>query len=447
MKRILALLAALCAALTLASCAIASQTQEPSNPILYYYRLAKENYGSENGVMGAERYDFGAKIPTLQEILDLYFSGPTDDKLVSPFPKGLRAESVSLDNGVLTVTLDDSFSSLSGISYTVAEACITKTMTQVNGVNSVCLETESQKQLEGSAQVTPMDFVCQELGTGDAETTVRLYFSDANGRYLVPEERKTIFSDATQIPSYVLQQLLAGPQEKQSLATIPEGTKLLSVSVDGGVCTVDFSSEFLLNKPTSELLERMTVFSIVDSLTELEQIQKVRILVEGKKVGQYLDMDLAEPLTRDESAVGVVRAGLNETDATLYVGCWKDGVLASVPVGVRKTSSETESEALLRQLVSFKARNGLTCPLPSGTSVQSVDESDGVCHVDFSESFLKCAGNEDEEKLAVRSVAATLATLDGVHAVRITVNAKSAGLRYMKLSETYTPDESWFFGN
>jgi len=449
MKRFTALVSALCLLLALFGCSEFSQGRtKPSNPIRFYYRLAEDPFNSDDGILGSERYDFGAKIPTLLEIFTQYFSGPTGETLVSPFPAGLEAKSVSLDNGVLTVTLDDSFSTLTGVNYTIAAACITRTMTQVEGVNSVCIETVSQHQLESSVPLSSADYVCREIATGDTETTVRLYFSDVNGRYLVAEERKNTFSDASQIPAYLIGQLIAGPQEKGSLATIPEGTKLLSVSVaDDGTCTVDLSSEFLLNKPRTELLERMTVFSIVDSLTELKQISKVRLLIEGKPVTQYLDMDLSKPLVRDDAAIGVVRAGMNEADATLYVNSGQKTKLASVPVGVRKTSNGTETEALLQLLLNFKARNSLSCPIPSGTGVQSVGQEDGICHVDFSQKFLNCVGDETAEKLAVRSVAATLCTLDGITGVRISVNGSSSGLRYVDLGETFSPEPDWFFDN
>lgn len=440
------LLTALCLLLCLSGCALRQAQEDPTNPIAFYYQLAEATFGSDNGVLGIEEHDFGAQIPTLQEITDVYFGGPTDETLISPFPKEIQAQAFSLDNGVLTITLDDSFSKLNGIGYTVASACLTKTMTQIKGVSSVCIETASQKQLETSKPMTSMDYVCRELGAENAETTVRLYFSDPNGRYLVAEERSSTFSEASQIPGYVMQQLIAGPEQENLLSTVPEGTRLLSIDVDeGGACVVDLSSEFLYNKPNTESTERMTVYSIVNSLTELEQIKTVRILVEGKPVGVYLDMDLTEPYTRDASAIGVVRTKLHETDATLYVKCWREGTLAAVPVCIRGTGGMTETEALLQELLTFKARNGLSSAIPSGTAVQNLEKKNGICYIDLSEKFLSCSGNRAAELLAVRSIAATLATLDGIDGVRISVGGQYKGLRYVDLTDVLVPQANWFF--
>ena len=66
-------------------------------------------------------------------------------------------------------------------------------------------------------------------------------------------------------------------------ATVPEGTKLLSVEVQDEILLLIFSGAY--RKPRSGSTgEMMTIVPIVNSLTELDGINKVQFLVEGKKV-------------------------------------------------------------------------------------------------------------------------------------------------------------------
>lgn len=408
----------------------------------FYYRDAPGKdghipFGTDNGAIGFERRAIHPD--TYSDLFALYFAAPLDPDLESPFPKGLSCLSTSVRDRVLTVSLSREFNGLNGIDRSIATACLVYTLTQFDEVDGVCLKMEGGEE---ARVLYPKDFVLEDLGAVNTETAVRLYFSDSNGRYLAPAERKQYFSDESQIPAYIVSQLIEGPTEQGQLAILPEGTALRGVSVDGdGLCTVDFSSEFLLNKPDTDLSERMTVLGVVNSLTELAQITRVRFLAEGEPVGVYYHMDLNRIYERDESAIGKVRADLNETDATLYVRCWDESSLAPVPVSIRENSQASLPERLLQRLSAFKPVNDLSTPLPEHVAVQSLTLADRVCKVDFSREFLSAAGDKTAEWRAVRSVVRTLTSLDEVETVFITVNGGSEGFLYCPLDRGYTAED------
>lgn len=437
--------AAVAAAVLLVGC---TQTNaDGSEEGLYFYYLDNlsdyDTFGSPDGALEAEARTFPDGIPDYVQLLNLYFEGPESDRLRSPFPEDLRCLETSLDESVLTVILSDAYDSLQGINRTLAAGCIVKTLCQLEHISGICLETEHNASLSGEPKVlTVNDFVCEDLGAVNTETTVRLYFSDLNGRYLVSSDQKMYFSDADEIPTYVMEQLIAGPTQNDQLPTIPEGTELLGLTVENnGNCTVDLSSEFLYNRSDTGFLERMTVYSIVNSLTELESIKSVRILVEGENVGQYLCMNLDQALVRDESALDMVREGLNETDATIYVHGCGDNQLAPVPVSIRETTEASLQETLLQELTAFREINGLTNPLPQGTVLHWANLRGSTCWVDFSQGFLAAAGNYNQEQMAVYSVVATLLSLDQVDAVRISVDGRAAGFHYFPLNRIYTAED------
>ncbi|MCC6443319.1 MAG: GerMN domain-containing protein [Armatimonadetes bacterium] len=81
---------------------------------------------------------------------------------------------------------------------------------------------------------------------------------------------------------------------------LPPGTRLRSVSVESDLATADFSRELVDNFPGGSQWESLVVESLVLSLTRIEGIRQVQILVEGEKVeslGEHIE--IAQPLTRE----------------------------------------------------------------------------------------------------------------------------------------------------
>ena len=85
----------------------------------------------------------------------------------------------------------------------------------------------------------------------------------------------------------IMEQLLDGPKTKDAKSAIPEGTKLVSVSVVDGVCYVSLDEAF--KNQDYKVNEAIVIYSIVDSLSELSTISKVQISVNGDTSGAYRD--------------------------------------------------------------------------------------------------------------------------------------------------------------
>lgn len=81
----------------------------------------------------------------------------------------------------------------------------------------------------------------------------------------------------------VMTELLKGPDKDELSRVIPEGTVLRGVTLEYGVAYVDFSEELLQAEVGSEA-EAVLVDSIVKTLTQLEEVDSVQILVEGEIV-------------------------------------------------------------------------------------------------------------------------------------------------------------------
>jgi len=128
---------------------------------------------------------------------------------------------------------------------------------------------------------------------------VNLYFSDSQAMYLVPEKRKI-----SQIPSLARQaviELVKGPESSDFYPTIPEGTQVNEVYIADDIVYIDLSEEIYKNHPGGSRGELMTVYSIVNTLTEIPPIKGVQILVEGDEMKSLAGhIDISMPLLREE---------------------------------------------------------------------------------------------------------------------------------------------------
>lgn len=128
--------------------------------------------------------------------------------------------------------------------------------------------------------------------------TVSLYFASYPSDeefYLVKETRKIPAGD--DFYKRVIEELIKGPQSSKLYPTLPSNVKVNSVKLSDGTAIVDFSKEIITNFeeiPHSSTTETLAIFSIVNTLTEFEEIDKVKITIEGKESGQIDGLNIED---------------------------------------------------------------------------------------------------------------------------------------------------------
>lgn len=143
----------------------------------------------------------------------------------------------------------------------------------------------------------------EEIIAGEKKE-IALYFSDDEGRYLISEMRD--IPKVEGIARAVIEELIEGPSVQSGLLpTLPVGTELLDINVrPDGLCIVDFSGELVVNHPGGSLSEEMTVYSVVNTLTQFPTIRQVQILIEGEKVETIAGhMDVSTTMDRNEELI------------------------------------------------------------------------------------------------------------------------------------------------
>lgn len=116
------------------------------------------------------------------------------------------------------------------------------------------------------------------------QTIITLYFLDSTNYELVPEARSIDSKELVNNPYEVLINLLIeGPKNKNLLKIIPEETKLINAELKEDILYLDFSSELIEGQNLGREQEELIIKSIVNTVTELTEIDKVIILIEGKE--------------------------------------------------------------------------------------------------------------------------------------------------------------------
>ncbi len=131
---------------------------------------------------------------------------------------------------------------------------------------------------------------------------VVLYFADQSGDYLKAEKRQIEMVPG--LAKATVEQLIQGPTQKNLTRTIPQGTKVREIDIKNGLCRIDLSKEFKENHWGGSSGEILTVYSLVDTLTQFETVKEVEILVEGQRIDTLAGhMDLTAPVMKNSQII------------------------------------------------------------------------------------------------------------------------------------------------
>lgn len=229
----------------------------------------------------------------IEEMLDVLATDVDSVEYVKPIPKGVEVESFQMEGSQLSLYWNDSYSQMSVSDEVLCRAAVVKTMTQLPGVTCVSFYvgdaplTNSKGALVGL--MTAESFVENpgEQINAIQSTVLHLYFANETGDALVEEDREVQYSSNVSMEKLVVEHLIKGPETPGLKGTIPSGTNLINVSTTNGVCYVNFDEGFY--NQNYEIQEAIVIYSIVNSLSELSNINKVQISVNGNSNGVYRD--------------------------------------------------------------------------------------------------------------------------------------------------------------
>ncbi len=233
-------------------------------------------------------------LDAIPELFSKLYNPPTK-KLSSAIPSGVSLLDYSLLEETCTLKLSPSYNTLSATKKVSFEAAITNSFCQLPGISCVLISCE-----DNITMLSPDEFLTTLPRTRYDSYTVNLYFATENHTRTVKETKSISISDNTNLVNEVLLLLCGDPSSANTISPFPVGTKINSATTVDGICIIDVSEEFVLNAPHEADQEKTVLFSIVNTLTELPKIDRVRFLIDGEKGYGYTHYNIAEPLTNLE---------------------------------------------------------------------------------------------------------------------------------------------------
>ena len=232
---------------------------------------------------------------TKVEVHDQYlntktFLSTTPEKLEykAPFDMGFQVLDYDVEDGKLVINVDKAYSELSVTTEVLVRAAVVRTLTQLSNVKYVTITVEGSQLYDNAGELVGWMNAEQFINNDGNEINtyelvkVKLYFANADGDKLIAAYREKHYSTNTPLERFVVEELIAGPsgQIEGLYPVINPETKIINILTKDGICYVNLDSSFLtvVNNVSTEV----AVYSIVNSLVELDNINKVQILVNGE---------------------------------------------------------------------------------------------------------------------------------------------------------------------
>ena len=265
---------------------------------IYYVDNITQMLKAENVIMDSEKQN--------EQVLSLFkkLSGiAKTEERSGVVPRGLEINSISIDNGTLTIDFNAVYNSMTAGEELAFRAAAVYTFTSLDFVDYLLIT------VDGSELKTAKGMLMGKLGREDvimngdisAEPTnyeiLTLYFENSEGSALSTEIREVQVNPNLPVERYIVEQVIAGPEDESLRSTVPYDTKIRDISTADGVCYVDLSVEFVNKQLGLEKDALAAVYSIVNSLCEIEDVTKVQFLIEGEKLDSYRNViDLSKPV-------------------------------------------------------------------------------------------------------------------------------------------------------
>lgn len=288
MKKKICLTLLLVLAMVLAACG-GQQGSDDENMIqLYYVSNSEKMVEMHEYALQAEETD-----QQIQEVIEQLSLLPNKLEYKPPLSMGFALQNYHLDGDRLELDMDENYHNLKPVSEVLVRAALVRSFTQIPGIRYVSITVAGEKLHDNLGNIVGLMSADQFIDNAGSvintyeKVRLKLYFANEAGDGLIAVNRSMAYNTNIPMEKLVMEQLLAGPgtEVKEAFAAINPDTKLISVSTKDGICYVNLDQAFLTQVYNSSA--DVVIYSIVNSLTELNGINKVQILINGETDQMY----------------------------------------------------------------------------------------------------------------------------------------------------------------
>lgn len=275
-KAIAALLLAL--ALLLTACAGGDITSEQVH--LFYAARTETARGGDAITSIKARIPGWADLTTnerAEQVLERLLSGAAQG-VGSPIPEGTELLGCEVVGGTASVDFSAPYGELSGMALTIADYCVTLSLTQIPGIYAVRITVDGEELPHRDTQIfRPSDVLLSSEEDVVRSLDVVLYFPEASSQQLLARQKTLTLYEGESAMGVLMEALQAGPEED-------------------GVCHLNLPAADLELLPEGESAQLRMFRGIVRSLCSLDEVTSVQVLVDGEMRTSFGAVDISQPL-------------------------------------------------------------------------------------------------------------------------------------------------------
>ncbi len=270
---------------------------------MHYYTI---NY-LDSGMNGLVEREFESKYsgeqtaPLVSELLKQLRSSGDDANVKSPISENVDILDYQIKNAQLSIFFSAAYYERSGLEEILSRAAIVETLCQLDGIEYVEFYVEDQPLMIAGNAVGLMNkdyFVLNLDGEGkEQRRQITLYFANRKGDRLRAVSASVTYNAVTPLAEMLVEKLIVGEETIRGMKgeysgiqpSIPEDTVLNSLTIRDQVCYVDLGSSF--NNLLSGISSEVSVYSIVNTLCELPNVNRVQFTIDGEPQEKYGEME------------------------------------------------------------------------------------------------------------------------------------------------------------
>lgn len=273
--------------LFLSACAL---TESESESVGETYEIYYSNKDATNLVGEQSTFLETDTTELVRQMLEKIYTQPKNVEIIPVVREEMLLDFALVEKQV-TINMSTAYKELDTAGEVLARVAIVSTLTQLQGVDFVSITVQGEPLLDVLGN--PVGVMSKELFIKNAgeeinsydKVKMTLYFANEQGDGLIEINRTLAYQNIVSMEKLVVEQIIAGPSNEESYPTINPETNVISATIKDGVCYVNLDETFL-TQPYNVSAE-VTIYSIVNSLVELSNVNKVQISIEGKNNLSY----------------------------------------------------------------------------------------------------------------------------------------------------------------
>lgn len=280
MKKWIPLLFVLSVLLCMVSCGTKSEEEESGYQIWYMNQGETKLYYEYKELQAKNTEGL------LKEMLEVLREPPFDENNKPVLPETVHVVNYEVVHNQLYLDFSVEYLEMPKVYEVLCRAALVRTLCQLPEVEYVGIRVDGKPLTDLDQK--PIGLMNEDQfieNAGEEINTYRtadltLYYANQTGDKLVTQRVAMEYNTNISLERLIVERLIAGPPFEGVYPTIPSTTKVVSTVVKDGICYVNLDSGFL--ETGYNVTESIPIYSIVNSLVDNADVQKVQISIDGE---------------------------------------------------------------------------------------------------------------------------------------------------------------------